>query len=282
MLLACAIIWGSAFVVMKEALDGWPPALLLAVRFLLGTAVLCLIFWKKLRLVTRATLCRGSLCGLVLAAAYLSQTYGLNLTTPGKNAFLTTVYCVLVPFVSWGIARRRPNIWNLAGAVLCLAGIGLISLSDSWSIEAGDSLTLLCGVLFAFQISLVDWCIVRSDDPVALTLVQSGVTGVVCLAVSLMTETMPARLPQGSIWQLAYLVLCSTALAELLQILGQARTLPSLAAVLMCTESVFGALCSVIFYGEQLTPRVLLGFATVFVAVLISQHQPKTPQPTQS
>lgn len=129
-LLLAAMIWGSAFFVMKNAVDSIPTWMLLGIRFTMGAGVLALIFWKRLKLIRASTWARGAALGVLLCAAYGVQTFGLMDTTPGKNAFLTTVYCILVPFLNWALLGRRPTLYNGLAAVLCLGGIGLVSLSQ--------------------------------------------------------------------------------------------------------------------------------------------------------
>ncbi len=267
---ACAVVWGSGFVVMKEGLNLLPPSLLLATRFLGAFAVLCPVFAGRLRRMTAATLRHGLLVGVVLAAAYLAQTYGLDATTPGKNAFLTAIYCVLVPFVAWLLTGRRPSGRNLGAGLLCALGIGLISLQGSFRIGAGDALSLLCGLLFAFQVALLG-LFNSEDDPILMTILQMGTAGGICLAVGLATEPLPSSFPAGGVPLLLYLVLAATVLTNVMQNIGQGLISSSVAALLLSLESVFGTLFSVLFYGERLSARVLAGFAAVLAAVLVSQ-----------
>lgn len=124
MLLAAAFIWGSSFFIMKNALDELPVQYLLALRFTMGAVLLGAAGWKKWRLFTPDYLWRGAVTGAFLYLAYSIQTYGLELTTPSKNAFLTSVYCVLVPFFYWAFAQVRPDRFNVIAAVLCVAGWG--------------------------------------------------------------------------------------------------------------------------------------------------------------
>ncbi len=266
---AAALIWGIAFVVMKSALETMPVFWLLAVRFVLGGAAVALIFPKKLKLMRGKTLKHGIAVGAVLMAAYAVQTIGLKGTTPGKNAFLTAVYCVLVPFADWIWTRRRPGARAIGAAFLCLIGIGLISLESGLTILPGDGFSLLCGVLFAFQVTMLGH-FGREDDPIALAILQLWTTGALCLAIALATEAPPQSLPPGAWLELAYLILMSTALALVMQTVGQSMTTPASAAILLSLESVFGALTSVLFYGEIVTLRVLIGFAAVFTAVVMA------------
>lgn len=270
-LFTAALIWGSSFFVMKDAVSGVPVFLLLAIRFTVGCGLLSAIFCKKWRKCSPRLLAHGAVVGVLLFAAYTAQTYGLKETTPGKNAFLTAVYCVLVPFVNWLLLRRKPTGWNWLAAVMCLGGIGLVSLDGSLSMNRGDALTLLGGVFYALHLVAVSR-FGEEDDPVLLTTVQFGASAVCCWGCSLLFETMPV-FPENAWVELIYLAVFATTIALLLQNVGQAVTPAAPAAILLSLESVFGVLFSVICYGETVTLRLVLGFALIFLAVIASETQ---------
>lgn len=269
-LLTAAIIWGSSFIVMKSAVDGVPTFLLLAIRFTVGSALLAAIFCRRLKRITRGTLRRGSLVGVLLFCAYTVQTWGLRETTPGKNAFLTAVYCVLVPFVNWVVLRRRPGKWHWIAAVGCLAGIGLVSLDASLTMGRGDALTLVGGVFYALHLVAVSR-FGEEEDPVLLTLIQFAAAAVCCWIGTLLTETMPAVWQPGAWLELAYLAVFATTAALLLQNVGQSVTPAAPAAILLSLESVFGVLFSVLLGAETVTLRLGLGFGLIFLAVIASE-----------
>lgn len=271
-LLMASIIWGISFFVMKNAVSGIPVFLLLAFRFTVGFLLLTLLFWKKLIHAGRAGLLHGALCGLMLFLAYTLQTFGLKGTTPGKNAFLTAVYCVLVPFVQWLLFRNKPTRWNWLAALMCLGGIGLVSLNGDLSISWGDGLTLLGGVMYALHLVAVGR-FSRHDDPVMLTQMQFGTAAVCCWLCSLTMEKAPAALPENAWLELLYLAVFATTAAMLLQNVGQSVTPPAQASILLCLESVFGILFSVLMGYESLNARLLSGFALIFVAVVASETQ---------
>ena len=266
---AAALIWGLSFVVMKDALDCFPVFTLLALRFTGGFLAVGLIFRKRMRRLPARTWRHGIVVGVFLAGGYITQTFGLRYTTPGKNAFLTAVYCVLVPFVDWIWSRRRPSGQKILAGVLCLAGVGLISLNESLTMGRGEALTLLSGVLYAFQVDTIAR-FAKEDDPVALTVIQFLVTAVICGGMALAAESWPAVIgPQ--VWgQLAFLILMATAGALLMQNVGQSMTTAASAAIMLSLESVFGALTSVILGRETLALRTMAGFLLVFGAVLMS------------
>ena len=70
---------------------------------------------------------------------------------------------------------------------------------------------------------------------------------------------------------IAYLSVFCTAICFFLQAWGIQYTNSSVAAMIMTLESVFGVLTSVLFYGEVVTGKMLLGFLLIFLAVLFSE-----------
>lgn len=269
-LLAAAMIWGSSFFILKDALADMPVFLLLAVRFSVGFILLALIFRRRLLSMKKEAVLHGAICGLLLFTAYATQTFGLRETTPGKNAFLTTVYCVLVPFIGWVLFKTRPTRWNWLAAAMCLTGIGLVSLNESLTMGRGDALTLLCGVFYALHVLAVGRY-TRGEDAVALTVVQFGTAALLNAALSWLTEPLPDAVPQGALMELTYLAVFPTTVAMLLQSIGQSVTPAAPAAILLSLESVFGVLFSVLFAGEQVTLRLLCGFTLIFLAVIASE-----------
>ena len=272
MLFLAAFIWGSSFFIMKDALDQLPVQYLLAIRFTTGAVLLGLFCWKKWRTFTADYLWRGAVIGAMLYIAYSVQTYGLALTTPSKNAFLTAVYCVLVPFLYWAFAKIKPDHYNVLAAVLCVTGVGLVSLTGDLTVNPGDGLTLICAVFYALHIISVAK-VSPGKDIYLLTVFQFAFAGLYAWAGGALTESFPARAlarPEVLL-PLAYLAVMATTVALLFQNVGQVWSDPASASVILSLESVFGVLCSVLFAGDEVSGRMLAGFALIFVAVVCSE-----------
>ena len=269
-LLLATIIWGSSFVVLKNTLDSLPVMFLLSIRFLLAGALLAVIFFKKLKTLNKGYFLSGAVIGACLFLAYLFQTIGLTNTTPGKNAFLTAVYCMIVPFLFWAVDKKRPDKFNIIAAIICITGIGLVSLTGSLSLEIGDLMTLIGGFFFAAHIVVVAK-FSRGRDPVLLTILQFFACGVLAAIGSVIFEETPKGWLSGAWMQMLYLTVFCTAVTLLCQNWGQARLAPSNAAILLSFESVFGVLFSVLLYHEKITPRLATGFVLIFCAVIISE-----------
>ncbi len=268
---------------MKNALDSIPVFCLLAIRFTAGAVLMALFCIPRWKTFTPDYLWRGAIIGGFLFLAYSVQTFGLSLTTPSKNAFLTAVYCVLVPFLTWAVVGQRPDRWNLLAAVLCVAGIGLVSLNGDLSINAGDLLTLLCAVFYASHITAVEK-VSPGKDIYLLTCFQFAFAGLYAWIGSAFTETFPAEALRNPtvFFPLAYLCVMATTVALLFQNVGQIWSDPSSAAVILSLESVFGVLFSVLFYGDPLTLRLVTGFALIFIAVVCSETRFSFLRPKRS
>lgn len=272
MLFAAALIWGTSFFIMKNALDAVPVFFLLAIRFTAGAVLLALVCGRRWKAFTPDYLWRGAIMGGFLCLAYSVQTFGLSMTTPSKNAFLTAVYCVLVPFLTWAVVKKRPDRYNIAAALLCVTGVGLVSLNEQLSINTGDLLTLVCAIFYASHIVAVEK-VSPGKDITLLTVFQFAFAGLFAWIGGALTETFPAQAltdPQVFL-PLLYLCVMATTVALLFQNVGQVWSDPASASVILSLESVFGVLFSVIFYGDPVTPRLLMGFVLIFVAVVCSE-----------
>ena len=269
-LILTTLIWGSSFVILKSALDSITPLWVLAIRFS-GAAILMLIAClPRLKKLDKRYVTGGCLMGLCLAAAYIVQTYGLVYTTPGKNAFLTTTYCILVPFLYWAISGKRPDKYNIIAALVCLVGVGFVCLGNDLSINIGDMLTILCGLFYGLHI-IVTSRTAENRDPVLITMLQFATAAVVCFIGAVLFEPAPHDIGSGTWLSIAYMTFICTGLCYILQTVGQKYTPPSQTAVILTLESVFGSAISVILGVESLTFNIALGFFLIFIAIITSE-----------
>ena len=277
LLFSATIVWGTSFFILKETIEQVPAFYVISIRFLIAGIGLGLIFWKKIRAINKKTFWRGVLIGAVLAAAYATQTIGLKYTSPGKNAFLTSSYCIMCPFIVWLFYKDRPKLYHIISATLCLVGIGFVCLSGiSEGISfLGDGLTLVAAVFFALQIIFIDRYQNEGYDSIQMLVVEVITVGILIMILSIIFE-----LPQGisnfalngeQIGKILYLTVVCTLYAQFALIFGQMFTTVNEASIILCLESVFGTLFSIIFTGEYLSVPVIIGFVIIFVAMLISE-----------
>ena len=282
-LLVCALIWGGSFVVIKDAINYIPTAWLMTLRFTLSVIVVGIIFRKRLKEnLDIRHLTFGALLGILNGFGFLFQNGALAYTTAGKTAFIASIYCAMIPFVNWLIAKKKPHISSIIAACMCVAGIGLISLGTdfSFSFGIGEQMALISAIIFAFVFILTAE-LSHKLDIITLTIIQLGVSTLPCLGWALCFETMPnfSQIPSTAWMALAYIIFIATALTGVLQNRSQKSVSPIQASLIISLDTIFAAIFGVIFLSEVITPTIFLGFIVIFVAIFISEVGEKPAEP---
>ncbi len=259
------------------------------IRMLLGSAALLpfIIFRKKKdapvltkeekKKRNKSTAKGIILVGLCLFVGSNLQQFAFNYTEIGKVGFLTALYMILVPIFGLFLKKKPPfTVW--IGVVLGLAGLYLICMgaSSSFTLGKGEIMTLCCAVAFALHILVIDK-FAAEIDAIVLSCGQFFVTGVLsCILMFIFEEPSIAAIKQAAI-PILYAGIMSSGVAFTFQIIGQKHTDPTIAAMLLCLESVFSVLFAFIVPPhEQLRPIEYVGCAVIFAAILIAQITPKS------
>ncbi|MGM9662103.1 MAG: DMT family transporter [Oscillospiraceae bacterium] len=272
MLFTAAVIWGSTFVIIKSSLDDLDPFFLAALRFSVAAAALALALVKRLGRMDRACIKAGAIIGVHLFLAFSCQAVGLTGTTPSKNAFLSSWYSALVPLLGWLFYRSRVEKRQVAAALLCVLGVGVISLNGGFSVAWGDVLSLFAAFFYATQI-LATEKYARGHDILLITMLEFAFAGLYAWALSLARSGLPdfAAIPADTWLSVLYLGVMASSVAFLFQNVGQLNTDPASASLILSLECVFGAAISVLFFGDRLTVKLAAGFALVFLGILYSE-----------
>ena len=305
MLFMAAFIWGTAFVAQSVGMNYLGPLSFNGARFLLGSAALLpVIRFNRARKHSgekgvgvpgktgsegsrpdkactgkenrgKNTVTGGICCGLVLCAAALLQQYGIMYTSVGKAGFITTLYIILVPFFGIFLKKKVPGkVW--AGAVIAAFGMYLLCMSESFSLGKGDALVMLCAVLFAIHILVIDFFSPRADG-VELSCIQFLTAGILGSILAVIFEKPDIGDFAEGIVPLAYAGILSSGVAYTLQVLGQKKTDPAVASLILSLESVVSVLAGWVVLNQALTGRELAGCALVFGAVILVQLPGKRP-----
>ena len=282
-LFVTAALWGSTFTIGKIASEVFSPSFIIAFRFLIASIALLFVAYPQRKQLDRKYFVDGFWMGVTLFASYLLQVAGLSLdTSPGKSAFLSTTYSVIVPFLYWFVTKKRPKVHHIICVFLCLAGVGILSLSGGWGMSAGDILTVLSGVPCAINI-VISAIVCRDRNVLLLTTIELWVVTILASLFVLLGGGFPTAFPMPAVGGIVYLGLLATALCLYLQSYGLKYAEPAIGGMLLSLESVFGVLFSVVIYHEQLTLRMLIGFAVIFLAILLSQWEgKKSPSETSA
>jgi drug/metabolite transporter (DMT)-like permease len=291
-----AAIWGVAFVAQSEGSQYMGSCTFTGLRFLIAAAALLPVIWMTDRhpdrhagldpasRASRGLWKAGIICGVLLCIASLVQQEGIAQGTgAGKAGFITATYIVLVPILNWVVFHRRTG-WALwLGVAIGLVGLWFLCIDSTFTIQRSDLLVLLCAVAFSFQILAVDRFSPRYDA-VRLAAIQFLTCGVLASVLMVFRDIAPVGLkawaaPFAS-WDawipLLYAAILSSAVGYTLQIVGQKGLNPTLASLIMSTESLFAVLAGWLILHQRLTPRELLGAALIAVAVVLAQLAPSS------
>ncbi|MEI4770417.1 DMT family transporter [Psychrobacillus sp. FJAT-51614] len=270
LLVITAIIWGSGFVASAVSLEYYTPYQILAGRFMIGALLLSILFYKKWKKINKSSLIKGAVLGIFLYIAFALQTVGLQYTTPSKNAFLTAVNVVFVPFIGFLFYKRKIDMFEMIGAIMALIGVAVLSLKISTEINIGDLLTLCCAVGFAFHIFYTAR-FVKTEDPVVITIVQMIVAALIGWIVVIFRGETSFSLETEGVMNLLYLGVFSTTMAYLMQSVAQKYITETKAAIILSTESFWGMAFSVIILSEVMTLKMILGAVLILLAIILSE-----------
>lgn len=278
LLVLASVIWAMGTIVIKDAVYVIDPYWLVGLRFTSAGILLSLVLLPRmLKHLDAHHLKAGLILGVFVGITYLLNTTGLAYTTAANSSFLTSTYCVFVPFIAWALMRKRPTAFNLSAAALCFIGIALVALpfGGGFTIGLGDGLTLASAVSCGLHIVLISKLAPGSDMTV-LTALQFLVAGIIAVCWAALNGPPPPveAFDRDMIGSLAYLIVGATCITLLLQNIGLAHVDPAPGALLLATESVFGVIFSIWLLGEVLTVQIVVGFVLIFIAVLVSEWLP--------
>lgn len=274
-LFVVAIIWGSGFIGTQLALDAHlSSAAIMFGRFAIAALIIGIMFFKHLRNNLKLKHWKGGvLIGVFLFLAFYVQTIGLQYTTPSNNAFITAANVVIVPFLWWGISKKRPPLKIFISSFFCLAGIGILSInfSNGFSLGIGDLLTFVSAFLFACQI-VVTGILAEKMDTKIIIFLQFFVATVLAFIVFMLTDRdFTAFMSPSGMGAVAYLGIFSTCVCYFLQTTAQKHVASSKAAIILATESLFGTFFSVLFGYDKLSSNMIIGGIIILVSIVMTE-----------
>jgi drug/metabolite transporter (DMT)-like permease len=271
-LLVVCILWGSTFVVVKDAVERMPVMDFLAWRFAIAALAMAAVRPGAVRALSPAARRQGVVLGLALAAGYVAQTFGLERTPATVSGFITGLFVVFTPLCSGLLLRRAVGGTAWFAVAVATAGLALLSLRGV-SVGTGEAITLLCAVSFALHIvGLGEWS--TPSDAYGLAVVQLATVAVVSIVISAPDTLAPP--PDAGAWGAVLLTsLAATAFGFFGQTWAQAHLPPTRAAVVMTMEPVFAGVFGVAIGGDTLGVRTVVGALLVLAAMYLVELGPR-------
>lgn len=264
-----AMTWGSSYLLMKIGLGGISPYTIIALRFGIAFLVVGAIFFKKLKGTNTKIIVHSSFLGLLLFGLFAFLLHGMQSTTASNAGFLTSTTVVFVPVFNAFMIRKKPEKAVVAGCLVTITGIALLSLQGTMTLHSGDVLCLLGAVSYAFYIIFTD-IYSKQEEGLLLGIWQLGFAGIYGLIFSLIFES--PSLPQSAMqWgAILGLALICSAFGFVVQPVAQKYTTPEHTGLLFSLEPVFSAILAFIFLHETLSPQGYVGAVLVLGGVVIA------------
>lgn len=280
-----AMIWGSSFVAQSTSTEHIGAFTFNAARSFVGFLAL-LVVVQIFRMVRKepeiqqtpeekkagrkGLVLGGICCGIALTLACNLQQLGMVAgASAGKTSFITTLYVVLVPICGLFLKKRvSPTVW--ISVLLAVAGLYCLCIKDSFSIAPSDLLVMLCAFGYTLHILVIDY-FTQKVDGVKMSCIQFLSCAVLSAILMLIFEHPTWADITPCIGSILYVGVFSSGVAYTLQILAQKDSNPTIVALLLSLESVFGAVSGAIFLHETMTGKELVGCVLMLIAVVLAQ-----------
>jgi drug/metabolite transporter (DMT)-like permease len=284
-LLFNTLIWGGTFALIKNAFNDISPLLFLGLRFGIAALIFLPFVYSSLKRTNKKTLIAGSILGLFYFAGFTAQSLGLNLTTATKSGFITGTFVVFIPILQLIIEKRKPKWFNILSVLLVLIGLILLSSKGENALDfikqlgsdfnLGDLLTLICALLFAFQVVYVD-VFTKKYDYLPMVFIQLLITGLGGFVLSFLfsvTSLEPVKLTINGnlIFAILYTSIFASILATIIQLKYQKTVSPTKAGIIFSIEPIFAAVFAYFLLNEKISNFGLVGCVLIFIGLIVSE-----------
>ncbi len=259
-MLGVAVLWGSGFGVTDTLLEVCSPLWLLTFRFVPSGALLCLVFWKRIRRMEGRHIFWAIMLGCFLFFVFLAHVYGLIFSTPGKQSFIQGGSVVMVPLIYTVVYRRWPSRAAFAAAGLTTTGILVMAFTPGMRFNLGDFFSLLLALGVALHCIFVG-NLTRKMDSCGLAALQIAAAAVCFALGALLLEPFPDLGKSGGtlLWGVPYVAIFVTVIPFLIQTVAQKHSPETHAAIILSLESLFGYFIAIALGREVLERQILCG-----------------------
>lgn len=272
LLLTVAFAWGVTFLMVQDAIQSVPVFAFLFYRFLIATIIMFVICYNKFNEVNRIVIFYGVVLGVVLFAGFSTQTFALMHTKSSIVAFITGLNVIFVPFISFFLFKDYVRRAVFAGSFVAVIGLYLLTMSGSLSLGYGETLTVICALMFAFHILFTDK-FSKQSDVFLLVFFQFLTVSLLSLFFSLGVDDVTFDITMDYTFLKAVIVtsVFATVYAFFIQTYMQQYTTPAKTAIIFTMEPVSAAFFSYFAINEILSHVQLLGAGLIIIATLLAE-----------
>lgn len=276
LLILVTIVWGSTFFIIKDTVESVNPFFIVFGRvFLASIPMLLYVFFRnKKSLFNKQAIIKGSILGLLLTTTYISQTIGLQYTSSGHSAFITSIAVILVPVIMFFGYKAQLLKSDYFSIFIVMIGLFLLTYDFETHLNKGDAITLITAISLAFHIVL-SGRYVKTTEFLSLITYQFVSASVFSLIGSLFMGYEHGfdlnLISSESIWAIAYLGFFGTLFCYFVSVWIQKYESSVKVAIVFSLEPVFAALFAYLFVNEILNLKEISGTVLILLGVILYQ-----------
>ena len=270
-LVGVCVVWGSGFTIVKIAMSEADPIVFVATRFLIATVILTFLSIGRFKKMSWQMAGAGFLLAIPISLGFITQTMGLEMTTASNAGFITGMSVIFTPILASIFLKKKTSLTSMVGVLLATFGLGFLSLRGKFEVSMGDLLVLVCALMFAIHIILLDRYSNKFDG-ILLAFFQMAWVAAIALALSwnrIIGEV--SHYSASTLFSVAYLGIFGTAIAYFVQTLAQKSVSPVSTSLIFQTEVVFTVVFAYFFLHELLSPIQWVGAILIFSGALLCQ-----------
>ena len=283
LLVMVTAFWGVSYFLVDLCLTDLPPLTLNAFRFLVAFVLLGLVFFRKMKGITRQTLQYSLLVGVFLTAVYVCCTYGVLYTSISNAGFICALPAVTTPVLDFFITGKRPGRRLLVCVCLCTVGLALLTLNEAFQPALGDVICMGVALFYALDLIFTEKAVSQPQvDALQMGVLELGVVGVIMLVLAIFLEQ--PRLPSAPLFwgSTLFLALFCTGFAFVVQTVQQQYTTASHVGLIFTLEPLFSAVVAYFLADEVLTARGYVGAALMMSSLILMEVLPSKKKSKQN
>ncbi|MFJ7732528.1 DMT family transporter [Lysinibacillus sp. NPDC097231] len=264
------MFWGLSYTFMVMGLETLAVFNVVALRCIIAFFAAGIIFYKRMIKVDTKTLKYAAIQGLLLFTVFVLSLFGLETTSVSNAGFILSLTVVLVPIFSSFVERKLPSRAVSFAIVCTMIGITVLTAQGSFTFQKGDILIAIAALCYSIYL-LLNSTFTRSVESISYGIYQLGFAGLYALILTVLFES--PTLPNTTASWIAILglgIICS-AFCFVGQTVAQQYTSATHTGLIFSLEPIFAAMFAMMFIGEGITIKLLVGGSFILIGNLVAQ-----------
>lgn len=271
-MLIAVFFWSTTFIAVKFGLREISSLQFLFWRFFTATLAMGGYMLLTRPRWTKYSVWKGSILGALLVVVIYLETLGLETITASLSSFTVAGATVLFVFFLTSILNKRKiTFLQLFLVLLCIIGLGLVTLDHKVALSIGVVYTLIAAFIFSFYVYAVEK-MGTSKDGAMVTWMQLFIFALAAGLGCLIKGDSLAPPSLNTTWYA--ILICAipaSCIAFWIQMKYQEKLGSVETALVFSLEPVFSSILASILLYEQLNSKFYIGASLILFSVVLLQ-----------